>query len=287
MSKILIVDDEPDIRSVLRTALKPQGYEVVEAQDGKEALAIIEQDLPDVVLLDLMMPKMDGLELCERVRSDFKNATTYIIMLTARSQNHEKVTGLNLGADVYFTKPFDPGVLLAQIKVGVKTAEDRGRAMADPLTRLFNRHIFDTFVILEAERAKRYKHPMSVILIDIDHFKKVNDSYGHPAGDAVLVQLACILRQHSRKSDLPCRYGGEEFILLLPETALAGAKKTAEGIRAAVESHAFPEVGKLTASFGVSNLSEGVKSMIELADQALYKAKERGRNQVVAFPESI
>lgn len=182
-------------------------------------------------------------------------------------------------------KPFAPDELLARIRRGSKIGDDRRIALFDPLTGLYNRRSFDSFFEKELARSNRYGNRMSIVLVDIDHFKKVNDTYGHPVGDVVLKSLAQILQNTIRKSDYACRWGGEEFVLLMPETDLDAAVEKAEAVRKAVEVFSFPEVGQLTVSFGVSypEKNEAASVLFERVDRALYKAKDEGRNRVIAM----
>ena len=284
--KVLIVDDNEGVRRMIRTHLDiAGGYEAFEAADGKECLESVREIQPDVVLLDIMMPVMDGMEACRKLREDPVTASVYIIMLTAKAKVEDRVEGLDTGADDYLPKPFAPDELLARIRRGGKIVDDRRIALFDSLTGLYNRRSFDSFFEKEFAKFKRYGNNISVVLVDIDHFKNVNDTYGHPVGDMVLKALANILQESIRTSDMVCRWGGEEFAILMPETELAGAKDKAESVRKAVEAFSFPKVGQLTASFGVSSpdKDETAIPFFERVDRALYQAKDSGRNRVVAF----
>jgi len=286
MAKILIVDDNAAIRDVIKMHLIMAGHEVIEAENGRHGIEMAIEHRPDLVILDVMMPEMDGMEACSQIRTDPACAAVYVIMLSARGETSDKVDGLNTGADAYLTKPFEPDELIAQVNAGLRTAEDRRQAMYDLLTGLFNRRAFDDLMHRELSLRDRHGHDLSLVMIDLDHFKAVNDTYGHHAGDAVLRDLADILREVCRPSDLPCRWGGEEFACLLPQTDLENAAKVAERLRAAIEAHDFPEVGKVTASLGISQagLDENEERFCKRADEALYKAKEGGRNRVEAAP---
>ena len=284
--KVLIVDDNAGVRRMIRTHLDIAGeYEAFEAENGMECLRVASEIRPDVILLDIMMPVMDGMEACRRLRDDPSTAAIYLIMLTAKSKIEDRVEGLDTGADDYLSKPFAPDELLARIRRGSKIVEDRRIALFDQLTGLYNRRSFDIFFEKELARSNRYGHSLSVVLVDIDHFKKVNDTYGHATGDEVLKELARIIEENIRTSDYACRWGGEEFALLMPETGLRAAKEKAESIRKAVEGHLFTKAGILTASFGVScpEKDELANVFFERVDRALYKAKDEGRNQVVAL----
>ena len=284
MAKILIVDDNTAIRDVIKIHLMMAGHEVIEAENGRQGVEMATEHQPDLVILDVMMPEMDGMEACSQIRTDPACAAVYVIMLSARGETSDKVDGLNTGADAYLTKPFEPDELIAQVNAGLRTAEDRRQAMYDLLTGLFNRRAFDDLMHRELSLRDRHGHGLSMVMIDLDHFKAVNDTYGHHAGDAVLRELADILREVCRPSDLPCRWGGEEFACLLPQTDLENALKVGERLRAAIEAHDFPEVGKVTASLGISQAGpeENEESFCKRADEALYRAKEGGRNRIEA-----
>ncbi len=289
MPKILIVDDEASIRDMLRFHLEntDKNYEISEATNGKEALEFADKTSFDVIVLDINMPVMDGLAACQALRANASQSVLYIIMLSARSETSDKIGGIKDGADVYLTKPFAPEEVLAYIEQGVKTAKERRIANTDSLTGLANRHVFSTNLANEVERAKRFKHPLSFILLDIDHFKAVNDTYGHQTGDTTLQVLANLLQDTVRTIDLPCRYGGEEFAIILPETNQAGAKQVAEQVRKTIEKHLFPEVEKITISLGVAEFfsEEQAIDFIRRTDQALYQAKKNGRNQSFLAPK--
>ncbi len=284
MTKVLIVDDSKYIRAMLQGTLKSQGYELVVAENGKQALEMARSCQPDVILLDVVMPVMDGMEACRLLREDPCINSIYVIMLTAKNEVKDRVDGLDIGADDYLPKPFEIEELFARIRRGHKIVKERRAAMFDLLTGLYNRRSFEDFFERESAKAKRQKQPITLIMLDIDYFKKVNDTWGHAAGDVVLVELAAILRKSLRISDLPCRWGGEEFLLLLPDMDLANGLKKAEAIRRVVEEHDFPEAGQLTASLGVAVTEDGddLLSLQERADKALYAAKDGGRNQVVS-----
>jgi len=296
MAEILVVDDDEKIRKTLKRILEKEKYVVAFAEDGEIALKKVAEDIPDVVLLDLMMPKMDGSRVCKYLKENPKYSSIYVIMLTAKDSTEDEIEGLDLGADDYMAKPFRPELLLARIRKGFKLSKEKFQATFDPLTKLYNRSTFELYLKQEVARIRRYHHSLSLIMLDIDHFKKINDTYGHEAGDLVLKEFANILRQEGRETDLPVRWGGEEMMLLLPETDIEGAKGKAEQIRQKVENHEFSQVGKVTASFGVSYIKdigtemEGTSldrislssSLVKSADKALYEAKEGGRNRVVS-----
>ena len=277
--KILIIDHDPDIRNAIKKYLSTYDYEVLESNDGESGLKKSHESIPDLILLDLNMPGINGIEVCRQLRSDPKNIFS-IIMLT--ENNNNEVEALENGADDYIIKPFQKEVLLARIKRWLEVAEQRQGANIDPLTGIFNRHTFSVMLAQEEERALRYNRPLSAVIMDIDHFKKVNDTYGHDIGDLVLVDMALLLRETCRHSDLVVRWGGEEFAILLPETKAEEAIIFAEKSRIKIIEHSFPGITHLTASFGVSQLcKDDTTGMMKRADNALYRAKENGRNKVV------
>lgn len=282
MGKILIVDDNPKTRKMLRRHLTKAGYEPFEAENGKMALEEVKKNVPHIILLDVMMPDMTGFEVCERLRSALQNDLIYIIMLTAAAGSEDKVEGLDKGADDYVTKPFDIDELLARIRLGLRSIQKRRGAIIDALSELYTRDFFNLYLVQEVERAQRYKRQLSLILIDLDHFKQINDTYGHLVGDSALAQTSRILRMHCRETDIPVRWGGEEFAILLPETDLAGAIVFAERLRQAIEAYQFETAGHITASFGVTGFNTDEQDLLTRADAALYKAKKEGRNRVVS-----
>jgi len=286
MTKILIVDDDADIREILNLHLSLEGYDVIEAEDGAQAIKKLTEEHPALMIIDVMMPVMDGHEACQIINNNPALAAVYIIMLSAKGEVMDKITGLDTGADAYLAKPFDPDELKALVRVGLRTAADRLQAMYDALTGLFNRKAFNDLLARELAAVKRDDHPLSLVMVDLDHFKNVNDTYGHDAGDVVLKDLADIMRTVSRPRDLPCRWGGEEFAWLLPETTLEHASLAADRLRHAIESHSFAAVGTLTASFGVAVVGgdDDADTLCKRADQALYRAKDGGRNRVEPPP---
>lgn len=280
MPKILIVDDSPLVRKTLRRHLERQGFELDEAEDGEQAMEKIAAFGPDLVLLDVMMPKLDGFEVARRVKADPRLHHLYIIMVSARRESEDEIGGLDVGADDYVTKPFNPDTLMARVRRGLNVSQERAAGVLDSLTRLYNRGVFEAALAREEARSLRLEQPLALVMADIDHFKAVNDTFGHPAGDEVLRELAAMLRRGSRAMDMPARLGGEEFGLLLPGASLDEAAQLAERLRTEVGDHAFARVGRLTISLGVAQyLGEG-HDLVADADEALYRAKQNGRNRV-------
>jgi two-component system, cell cycle response regulator len=307
-ARVLIVDDHEDNVELLRARLEAWGYTAECAGDGAEALRKIEESPPDLVLLDVMMPKIDGIEVARRVKGNPHLPFIPIIMQTALDATENKVEGLEAGADDYITKPIDFAELKARltsmlrIKRLQEQLEDRERQLleanerlrhmsqTDALTGLDNRRQLEERLQEMFEHARRLGEPFACVMCDLDRFKSVNDEHGHQAGDAVLKQFARILREEVREIDRAGRYGGEEFMLLLPGTVLDAAVTFAERVRKHVEGHTFTFEQasiKRTASFGVSAWPHprvsNCDALMRAADDALYVAKETGRNRVVRF----
>lgn len=288
---VLVIEDHPDQRELLMIVLQKEGYRVITAANGVEALEKLETEPAQIVLSDIMMPKMNGFELINRIRSNpgFKNV--YLILITARIQEGDRVRGLDLGADDYITKPFSFSELLARVRVGARVVQYQRhleyQTLIDSLTGLFNRRAFEKKIEEEFERAKRYHHPLSLLIVDIDNFKTINDTYGHHTGDNVLKKIAEALREKTRRSDFTSRYGGEEFVLILPETDLANAMQAAKKMLVEIEGYTFGTLARpfsLTISVGISSTSNKDYSewqeMLQDADRALYLAKNNGKNRV-------
>jgi len=301
MGKILIVDDSRLIAHVAKTMLTKRGHEVILAQDGKAGLEAAKSEQPDIILLDLIMPIMDGYEVCEHLKEDDSTKEIPIIMVTSKAETADKVKGLEMGALDYVAKPFDEGELIARVNIHLRlrelyvTVQEQNRqlqemANRDGLTGLYNHRYFHEQLSQDFLRAKRYHENLSCILFDIDFFKKFNDTYGHQTGDVVLKALATVIQRATRESDLAARYGGEEFAIVLYYTDGAAAYQAAERLRTMVESHEVQDNGnvlRVTISLGVATFPHekihDSKELIEHADQALYKAKDNGRNRVEVF----
>lgn len=295
---ILVIEDHPDQRDLLAIVLRREGYRVLTAANGVEAVEKLESDAVHLALSDIMMPKMDGFELIKRVRSNPALKSLYIILITARIQEGDRVRGLDLGADDYITKPFSFSELLARVRVGARVVQYQQhlehQTQVDALTGLFNRRAFEKKIQEEFERARRYQTPLSVLIFDIDNFKSINDTYGHHGGDAALVKIAETLREITRQSDFSARYGGEEFVMILPQTDRDSALQVAGKIHGAIRELSFGTMThpfKLTISVGVSSTTvqnySAWRDMLADADRALYTAKKAGKDRVELFePES-
>lgn len=294
---VLIIEDHPDQRDLLAIVLQREGYRVVTAANGLEALEKLAQHEVHIALSDIMMPKMDGFELINKIRSNSALRHIYIILITARIQEGDRVRGLDLGADDYITKPFSFSELLARVRVGSRVVQYQQhleyQTQIDSLTGLFNRRALEKKIGDEFERSKRYGHPLSVVILDIDNFKKINDTYGHHGGDAALVRISEILRERSRSSDFPSRLGGEEFVLVLPETDQDSAIQVARKFHEEIRSCSFGTVDKpflLTVSMGLTSTTKKEYSdwrqMVADADCALYQAKNAGKDRIeICLPQ--
>ncbi len=292
--KILIVEDEPISRRVLEVNLVGWGYDVTHATDGHEALEMLQSpDAPTLVISDWMMPRMDGLTLCRKIRQMHVAWYIYVILLTAKGAKADVIQGLEAGADDFLTKPFNREELKYRTRTGerITNLERRIRELAntDDLTGVSNRRAFMEIMSMEMARSRRSGTPLSFILTDIDRFKRINDTFGHQAGDRVLQHFADILSASIRPYDTIGRYGGEEFVVCLPGTDLPQAESIAERMRMNTEKAPFmalegSEALCVTASFGAAvytgNPLDTIDLFIKRADDALYQAKHEGRNRV-------
>ncbi len=291
--EVLLVEDDPSVARLVSLSLRREGYQVREAGSIAAAREFLQDGDWELLLLDRRLPDGDGVELCREVRQ--KNPHGFILILTGESTKEAKLAGFGCGADDYVTKPFQMEELLARIRAGRRIVELQKALLAsnrqleelsrtDPLTGLANRRAFDRELAWRFEHARRYGRPLSLAMIDLDHFKEINDQYGHPAGDAVLQRVAQILDRCTRDSDFVARFGGEEFVGILPETPLLEALQFAEKIRAAVAAAEFEIPLRVTVSIGVAGMPrsevDSAEALLRAADEALYRAKEKGRNRV-------
>jgi two-component system, cell cycle response regulator len=297
--KILIAEDDPASRRILEEFLKKWGYQVASVVDGAAAWDLLERDdAPRIAILDWMMPEIEGVEICRRVRARSDRAYTYLILLTAHGQKQDLLDGLKAGADDYVSKPFDAEELRARLQVGERilrvqdeliTARDalHFQATHDLLTGVASRGAAMEFLNRELARSFRERRTTGIVLADLDNFKRINDEYGHLAGDLVLQELAQRMLKCTRSYDCVGRYGGEEFLIVFPSSTEEGTMRQAERIRKSIESAPVRAAGgeiAVTASFGATTSDaerlEEPNELIRAADTALYRAKELGRNRV-------
>lgn len=304
---ILVVEDETNTRRLLQTYLAADGYDVRMARSGEEAIRLIADDPPSIILLDVLLPNMNGFEVCKRLKSSETTEFIPIILLTALRGNEERIQGIEAGADDFISKPFNRVELQTRIKslLRIKRLHEalqqkveelektktklRKLAVTDGLTGLYNYRAFRTQLHLEASRSRRFQLPFSLLMMDIDHFKAYNDLYGHPNGDLVLKKFALLLQKNIREVDVAARYGGEEFMLILPGTNKKAGGIVAEKIRKMVERTPMPmedknRTGTITVSVGVAAFPQDTQNeegLIQLVDKAMYNAKKSGRNRTV------
>jgi diguanylate cyclase (GGDEF)-like protein len=305
--KILIVDDIPVNVELQKTYLLSAGYSVIVAGDGEKAMELVAEEKPDLVLLDVMMPKLNGFEVCEKIKSNPATRFIPVVLVTALQEVEDKVRGIEAGADDFISKPFNKMELMARVKslLRIKLLHDQLEekidllneardqleklASTDGLTGLYNHRYFKEQLRHEVDRATRHNSPLSLLMMDIDFFKYYNDHQGHPAGDEVLRQIAQLILKNIRKIDVAARYGGEEFAVILPETDSESAVVVAEKIRSFVQQTGFVKEenqpnGCLTLSIGIANFPEDTREgrdLVNIADRRLYKAKQAGRNTLV------
>ena len=309
--RILAVDDDPTSLQILRRTLVQAGHEVVTASNGADALQVALETNPEAIVADWMMPRMDGVELCRALRCIQSGQQMYFLLLTGRDQEDQIVAAYDAGVDDYVTKPFNPRILLARLRPGQRMSElrrnldaerqfsdDQVRQLSDanrqlnmasktdPLTGLPNRrHVWDRLAE-EWHNSTRASSPLAVMMIDVDRFKLINDQHGHEVGDLVLTEVAQILRSHHRQGEEVARIGGEEFLVVCPNTTAQQASIGAERLKKAVESHVIHTPGKeirATVSIGVAERTPAMHSpdaLLKAADEAVYAAKSSGRNQV-------
>jgi diguanylate cyclase (GGDEF)-like protein len=287
---VLVVEDSPLQMKVLLRYLEGRDMDIITAADGHEALKLALERVPDLVLLDLVLPGMDGFEVCRRIKSTPATSGVSVIVITTLNDQEDKLNSLRHGADDFITKPVDRRELLLKIGNILKRKKQlavlASEVSRDPLTGLYNRRYMEYALKREIMDAASSESPLSVIMLDVDHFKHYNDTNGHPAGDMVLKTLGKILATTLRQSDIIARYGGEEFLVILPNTGPEGLVQVMEKIRRAVEEYPFPNGerqpgGRLTVSLGGASFpahAGEAAELVDLADQALYRAKREGRN---------
>jgi two-component system, cell cycle response regulator len=301
MSKILLIDDSRLITEFGKKILISNGHEVLTADSGELGLEMSLRDHPDLILLDVILPGLDGYEVCRRMKNLDSIRDIPVIMLTSKAEPADKIKGLELGAVDYVTKPFDAGELTARVNTHLrmkelyealqeKNLQLQDLANRDGLTNLYNHRFFHEYLNRELDRIRRYGGMLSCAILDLDFFKKVNDTFGHQAGDMILKEMALILKRGIRESDLAARYGGEEFALVLLQTEVEAAQLVCDRLRNEIATTTFL-IGDtsihVTASFGISfypsTAIRETKNLVAAADQALYQAKTGGRNRLVLF----
>jgi len=296
---VLAIDDAPEVHALLAARLRPEGVRLLSAQGWEEGRELAFTTAPDLILLDVEMPGYSGLDVCRLLKADPRTAAIPVIFLTGATDVSTKVHGFDLGAVDYVTKPFHPAELRARVRSALRTKRYQdllaASAQVDALTGLRNRGYLDDFLDAAVRSSHIESRPCSLVLVDLDHFKQLNDRYGHPFGDLVLQRVGELVGASVRAGDAACRYGGEEMALVLPGTPAAAATLVAERLRAALASLELAPRGErvvVTASFGVAETGELARmghaatdaALIAAADEALYFAKRSGRDRVCAFP---
>jgi diguanylate cyclase (GGDEF)-like protein len=290
LTNVLVVDDEEIICTLFAAMLGHYGrYHVVTTTDGRQVMDILRREPFDVMLLDMSMPAISGLEVLRQVTQAFEELP--VIIVTGHGSIEVAVESMQAGAADFVTKPVPAAVLHLRIQKALEHARTRRLASTDGLTGMYNHRTFQERLSQEIARADRYGRPLSVLMIDVDHFKVYNDTYGHPQGDIVLQDLARLLQEMSRTSDTVARWGGEEFAIILPETDSVGAQKIGQRLCEQVERYPFPGQdlmpgGTLTISIGVATYAaaSSKEALLQGADTALYTAKREGRNRVCVAP---
>jgi diguanylate cyclase (GGDEF)-like protein len=295
---VLVADDSPVYRKLVEQALADDDCVVVFAKSGNQAIEIFEHGHPDLVITDWNMPDLTGIELCQKIRASESTSYTYVILLTGKAEKESVVKGLSAGADDYLTKPFDRDEFVARVRVGRRLVdlhrqiEAKNRlleelALTDSLTGLPNRRAIEGWASRQLNGAARYGFAFWMALVDLDHFKRINDTYGHEAGDTVLKKFGEILRANTRLSDISGRIGGEEFLVVVTHADANGATLVADRIRQQLAREKFVFDGttvEVTASFGVAGFcgksAPTFEDLLSQADDALYRAKDHGRNRI-------
>lgn len=296
MFKVLIAEDDPVSSRILEKSVKKWGFDVLLSKDGGEAWKAFQNQEIRIAILDWMMPKIDGVELCRRIRKEKREKYTYIILLTAKGRREDVVEGLSNGADDYIIKPFNPMELNARLQTGRRIIELENQlidsqkklkelATRDSLTNLWNRRTILQLLDEELNRSQRENNPLGIIMIDVDDFKKINDTCGHLIGDMALRSVALALKKSVRHYDKIGRYGGDEFLIVLPNCTLDNVKKIAERLRLDVFAKKVKsKAGSLQISISLGGSSTetrpkiGADKLIISSDKALYEAKNKGRN---------
>ncbi|MFZ5908092.1 MAG: diguanylate cyclase [Nitrospirota bacterium] len=301
--KILLVEDDKLQAKITGEYLESAGFDVIVADSGKSAIKAVKTSSVDIVLLDLVLPDMNGNEVCRWLKLNEDTRGIPIIMLTAKGSTTDKVQGLQAGADDYLSKPYNEIELNARIYASLRTKalQDELReknlqlqeviakiellASTDPLTGLFNRRHFEIIIENEFARTQRYGSPIACLMIDVDHFKKINDTYGHRAGDTILKEIARLIQENIRKVDTAARWGGEEFVVLLPRTDRKQAYYAASRIWESIAGHCFTTIETgITVSIGIASTPDAAidsaEKLIDASDLEMYRAKTLGRNRI-------
>lgn len=291
---VLLIDDSQFVHRLLDARLRSESIQLLGAKDGKKGLDLAFECSPALILLDLDMPVLDGFETLRILKDDPRTRDIPVIVLSGMNSSQDKVAAFDLGAIDFVTKPFELTELRARVRSSLKMYALlqmlAQKAQIDGLSELFNRSYFDDRFHAEFDRSIRHGHALSLAMFDIDHFKSINDTYGHPAGDTVIAGVAKLITHETRSTDIACRYGGEEFIIIMPETDPKQALLLCDRIRKHCEQMSWPShpTRNVTVSIGVAGLSEGQtiqitpEAWVELADRNLYDAKQSGRNRVKA-----
>jgi len=281
--RILIVDDEPDFLEVISVRLKASGYEIMAASNYKEAINLMHEKIPDLILLDIMMPDVDGFEMKDRLKKYTSTSNIPVIFLTAKDKVSDKIMAFKLGVDDYITKPYNPEELLARIDSSLKRKKFYEElSMTDGVTGLYNVHFFKKQIRIFFTIAKRYKQIFSMALIDIDDFKNINDTYGHMAGDCILRHFSSIAKRMLREADIIIRYGGDEFVIIFPNVNEGEAKKALDRLKNEIIGKAFScddsdAKISITISTGVVEYGDSFKNedeLFKLADTRMYEDKK-------------
>jgi len=296
--KILVADDSPVYRKLVEQSLSEEHYTVLLAKNGRQAMDLFNEHQPELVITDWSMPDISGIELCQRIRQDNQQFYAYVILVTGNTDKEEVIEGLAAGADDYLTKPFHPGELQARVRVGrriidlhrevqYKNRQLEEMALTDPLTGLPNRRAIEFWASRQLSAAVRHDFPIWVVIADLDHFKSINDTHGHDAGDIVLKSFAEILKSNTRRSNICGRLGGEEFLLIVTHVEKENVTIAIERIRKQFATEKFTVADRTfgaTASFGIAGIRATTcpdfNDLVTRADAALYSAKRQGRNRV-------
>ncbi len=296
MARILIVDDDPEALALAEARLSNAGVEILCAGTGEAGLQAAKAMASDVILLDVDMPGLSGFDVCRALKEDPHTALIPVLFLSGSGSSEDKVKGLDLGAIDYVTKPFEAFELCARVRAALRTKQLQDllieRAHLDPLTGLPNRRALEERLHQEWNRRQRHGSALALVMADVDRFKQVNDTYGHGVGDQVLREVGQVIAQQCRDVDLPVRFGGEEFAIVVPEATASGAACLAERCRAQIADLRLTLNGGVlrpSASFGVADATElaSPRALLERADQALYAAKRNGRNRVELWSRTL